>query len=197
MLLNFARLPQDRSSTRESAYLFLAILFVLSLSACREQQRPAPSTTTEARRQEVANPAASSVSVPTQMPTTQIRQLPESSESCSLDSVNDQFFTGTFKVKHGVAPALNGWVSNQARAPAGRFDIILVSADKAFSFTAETGLPRPDVAQHFKAPELAASGFRKSIDTSLMPRDSYAVIYAFRDTSATTRCETGKSIALD
>lgn len=80
--------------------------------------------------------------------------------------------------------------------PAGEFDIVLKGESTNYRIPAKTGWDRTDVADFFKLPQLASTGFDANVDLSMVPAGKYKVDFVLDRAGAKHFCESGKHLVL-
>jgi hypothetical protein len=96
-------------------------------------------------------------------------------------------------VTKGSANLLEGYVIDPSNAPAGEFEVVL-KGEKSFSIPASTGASRPDVAEFFKIPALATSGFQFTTTLESIPAGRYSVDFVMDRAGTKYFCESGKTL---
>lgn len=95
------------------------------------------------------------------------------------------------------ATHLAGYFIDPDDKPAGDFSVALMGPEKNYLFPAKTGWDRTDVADYFRKPELATSGFQVNVDLSGVPAGTYKLNYVVdRGAKGKFFCESGKAIVV-
>lgn len=81
--------------------------------------------------------------------------------------------------------------------PAGAFDIVLSGESVDYKVPSRTGWDRSDVAEFFKAPELASSGFDLNVDLGSLPSGEYKVDFLLDRDGTKFFCESGKRLVIE
>lgn len=93
---------------------------------------------------------------------------------------------------------LSGYFIDPTDKPAGEFQIILKGGSKNYQIPAKTGWDRADVAEFFKIPDLAVSGYDVSVSLSpSVPAGKYAVDFMLDREGAKYFCESGKTLIVE
>lgn len=93
---------------------------------------------------------------------------------------------------NGAPTRLQGFFIAPDDQPAGKFDIVLKGETENYHVPASTGWERTDVADFFKMPQLASSGFDVGADLSNVPAGRYKVDFLMDRDGAQYFCESGK-----
>lgn len=91
---------------------------------------------------------------------------------------------------------LAGFFIDPKDQPAGNFEIVLKGESKNFSIPAKTGWDRSDVAEFFKLPQLANSGYDVNVDLSGVPDGKYKIDYMADRGGTRYFCESGKNLVV-
>lgn len=172
--------------------IIVMAITVCSLSACGErppQAVSAPSASAGAASQ--ANPPL--VVDETKFSEFDVASLGKAAwtgKACDLKTADGK--PGITIVK-GSQNVLEGYVIDPGDVPPGAFDFVM-KGDKSFRLPVSTGWPRPDVAEFFKVPGLAAAGFKFSASFDAVPAGTYEVDFVINKADGTYFCESGKSI---
>lgn len=78
--------------------------------------------------------------------------------------------------------------------PAGEFQIVLKGNNSNYAIPARTGWDRTDVADYFKMPQLASSGYHVLADLAQLPSGSYEVDFMVARDGVNYFCESGKRL---
>lgn len=95
--------------------------------------------------------------------------------SCELDRVGGQLMTPGTPLALESPQMAGGWVVDAAKSAPPQFTLLL-RGHKAYGFKAQTGVPRPDVAQVMRSAAAGTAGFNVSIDPYGLPADAYEVM---------------------
>lgn len=195
-----------------SSRLALVMLIVLA-AGCRDRREPAADAGVASA---AATPAAAAPGTPAKaaegpaaerstavdplavvpLDAAALAKAAVSSAPCSFDSVGGSFFQGSLSVERAAPLVLRGWLSDEARKPAGAFRLVLKGEGRAFAIPAQTGVARPDVAKYFKNEDLRTAGFNVSTSLSAVPPGSYALWLLFGPDDAPRYCDTAKRLDL-
>ena len=91
---------------------------------------------------------------------------------------------------------LAGFFIDPKDQPAGSFEIVLKGDSKNFAIAAKTGWDRSDVAEFFKLPQLANSGYDVDVDLSGLPAGKYKIDYMVDRGGTRYFCESGKDLVV-
>lgn len=181
--------------------VFLAIAAIVLLGGCRERREPssplppATAATSGSRpshvqeRSETVAPASIGRISPAEL-----RDAIASVAPCSFDSVGDTYFERELDLAERHSVLLRGWLSDEREQVPSKFRLLLKGAADTFAIPASTGVPRPDVAAHFKNQGLASAGFNFITDLSAVPPGTYQVWLAYSDGNALKYCDTSKRL---
>ena len=170
-------------------YRLLVAAIGVSLAACSEKPPEKAAT-------QVAGPAPAPIyAKATAVRPAEIQSTRSLPDACRLDSVNDQTAKDV-AISDKAKVKLAGWAGN---VPAGtspkQIFVELEGPSKAYVRAAQ-GIKRPDVADHFKKPGLADSGWIAYADLSEMAAGAYKVRIIQVEGQAGLVCESNKSIVI-
>ena len=94
---------------------------------------------------------------------------------CQLDTISGQAAKTGQKIRREAGISLEGWAFENGQAPVEKLALILVKGEEAYAARAKGGIARPDVAEAFKLPALANTGFTTMMDLSAVPAGTYAL----------------------
>lgn len=186
----------------------LACLLVLGAGGCRERRRPAEAAPPAAQASNAPSSAITAVapSEPTtnveassivEIPASEVAVATASTAPCSFDSVDDVFFKGTTTVSRSEPVTLRGWLSTEAKQPAGAFRLVLKADGRSFAIPATTGVARPDVADYFKNAALESAGFNVTTRLDSIPAGVYAIWLVYNAGGGAMKyCDTTKRFNL-
>jgi len=167
----------------EMKYPLLVAAIGLTLAACSEKQP-----------EKAATPAPIYAKATTVRPAA-IQSTQSLPDACSFDSVNDQPVKDA-SILDKTKIKLIGWAGN---VPAGtspkQVFVELDGPSKAY-LQATLGIKRPDVANNFKKPGLADTGWVANADLSEMAAGAYKVRIIQVDGQSALVCDSNKSIAI-
>lgn len=90
-----------------------------------------------------------------------------------------------------------GYFIDPSEAPAGDFDIVLKGTARNFRIPAKTGWDRLDVAEFFKIPALATSGYHVLATLApTVPAGRYEVDFILERAGVKYFCESGKTLVI-
>jgi hypothetical protein len=166
--------------------LFTAI--GLSLAACSEKPPEKAATP-------VATPAAGFAKAVTERPAV-IQSMQDLPNSCALDSVDDQLAkdvssSDKTKIK------LGGWAGNVPAGTSPKQVFVEFDGPRKVYVQAAHGIKRPDVADHFKKPGLADTGWVANADLSDVAVGTYKVRIIQVEGQTGLVCDSRKSIVLN
>src|SRR4249919_1334333 len=182
----------------KQAILF-AVIAAGVLAGC-QGQAPAPAATQTASPTSAQAPEASAPASVAAVDETKVvefdagslKQATWTGKACDVKVPDGA--TETVATK-GSANQIEGYVIDPSDAPAGAFDFIL-KGDKSFSIPATTGASRPDVAEFFKIPALANSGFQFTTTLANVPAGRYTVDFVMDRNGTKFFCESGKTLVV-
>lgn len=91
---------------------------------------------------------------------------------------------------------LTGFMIAPDDTSAGTFEIVLKGEKTNYSIPAKTGWDRSDVADFFKMPQLADSGFDANVDLAKVMPGNYKVDYVVERGGSRHFCESGKTLVV-
>lgn len=117
-------------------------------------------------------------------------------QSCSVDTINNG--SGRDAALSSVGGALfDGWAAEDGTdgQPPHDIRIVLIGVG-SYWVEGHTGLPRPDVAAAYHAPDLADSGFSVPADMYGVPIGQYGVAVAHRGSDGWRVCRTSLQVSV-
>lgn len=126
--------------------------------------------------------------------------------TCSLENVVNQSTQSpspgsepnTYSIKRGAGYRLIGFATDSegGQVP-GKVELLLHGESQSFSLSAKEGLERPDVAQFFKKPALANSGYQADAGFDNVPAGRYEVFAVNSFGDQRVLCPTHQTIIVD
>lgn len=185
-------------------HTLIAMAFIAALTAGCNQQAPAdgtPAVTTTPS--EAAKPIHFEVA-PLQVGAKSINEQDRSvlagaawtAKQCSLTLKGIPESQMDIEAAKIGSTHFSGFFIDPRDQPAGEFEIVLKGEQKNFSIPAKTGWDRTDVADFFKLPQLANSGFDVMADLSTVPSGKYKIDYMVERDGAKFFCESGKTVVI-
>ena len=102
-----------------------------------------------------------------------------------------------FKASPTGPTRLTGFMIAPDDTSAGAFEIVLKGETSNYSIPAKTGWDRTDVADFFKMPQLADSGFDANVDLAKVAPGKYKVDYVVERGGSRHFCESGKTLIVE
>lgn len=182
------------------------LLALVAVTSCRDRREPSSAATAAPTADAPASQASEgpggepSIAVEASevvpVAAQELAAAAASTAPCSFDSVGDIFFKDRLSVDRSAPVVLRGWLSTEAQKPAGSFRLVLKGADQAFAIPATTGVPRPDVASHFKNDALSAAGFNLTTSLNPVPVGTYSIWLVYDADGTLKYCDTAKQLEL-
>ena len=170
-------------------YPLLVAAIGLSLAACSEKEP-----------EKAATPVATPAPAPIYAKATTVRPAAIQStrslpDACRLDSVNDQP-TKEVSISDKAKIKLAGWVGNVSAGTSPKQVFVEFEGPSKAYVQAAHGIKRPDVADYFKKPGLADTGWAGYADLSEMAAGTYRVRIIQVEEQAGLVCDSNKSIVI-
>ena len=171
----------------EMKYPLLVAAIGLALAACSEKEPEKAATP-------VATPAPIYAKATTVRPAAiqSTRSLPD---ACALDSVNDQPAKDA-SISDKAKIKLIGWAGNVPAGTSPKQIFVELEGPNKLYVQAAHGVKRPDVADHFKKPGLADTGWVAHADLSEAAAGTYRVRIIQVEGQSGLVCDSNKSIAI-
>lgn len=99
----------------------------------------------------------------------------DSSDACSIDTVNDKARGLTSSITDKEKVKFSGWIGNTITGTTPKDVIIELEGSSKIYLSASRGLKRPDVAAHFNRPSLVDSGWNSYSDLKDVASGSYTL----------------------
>jgi hypothetical protein len=168
----------------------LSIVALLLATGCREQATPDGSGSSDTR---APRGSADTTAVNPLEFSEQVESLPESPQSCSVDSIDGDFGRAPYRSSE-TTMRVSGWLSDETQSAPAELIVAVHNQAHQYGYPAMTGTPRADVAKYFKAPGLRNSGFEINLDVSNIPSGSYQLLLIYRSGNQYIRCETDRQV---
>lgn len=170
-------------------YPLLVAAIGLSLAACSEKQPEKAATPAP-----VASPAPIYVKATAARPAA-IQSTQSLPNSCWLDTVNDQPAKDA-SISDKARTRLVGWAGNVSAGTSPRQVFVELEGPSKVYIQAVHGIKRPDVADNFKKPGLADTGWVAYADLSELAAGAYKVRIIQVEGQAGLVCDSTSSILL-
>jgi hypothetical protein len=180
----------------KNSILFFAML-AGALCGCGESAQSTPAFAVEKKAESSAQ-SGGDVTLPLEVDEAAVREIETAAlagaawtgKACELASP-----TGATQViaTKGSRNQLAGFVIDPEDKPPGDFDFVL-KGERSFRIPVSTGWSRIDVAEFFKAPQLATAGFQFSTQFDAVPPGTYGVDFYITSPKGHYFCESGKTI---
>lgn len=177
----------------------IVVLAVLAgaLSGCGESGQSNPAFAVEKKAGSGAQSGAD-VTLPLQVDEAAVREVENAAlevaawtgKACELASPSG---VTQVIVTKGSRNLLAGFVIDPEDKAPGDFDFVL-KGERSFRIPVSTGWSRIDVAEFFKAPQLATAGFEFSTQFEAVPPGTYGVDFHLTTPKGRYFCESGKTI---
>lgn len=168
-------------------YPLLVAAMGLSLVACSEKQP-------EKAAAPVATPAPSFAKATAVRPAA-IQSTQSLPDACRLDAVNDQPAKDAW-ISEKARIKLSGWAGNVAAGTSPKQIFVELEGPSKAYIQAAHGIKRSDVADHFKKPGLADTGWVAYADLSGMAAGDYKVRIIQVEGQAGLVCDSKNSIVI-
>ena len=177
-----------------SAPAILASL-LLGLAAC------SPATSESGVETSLAPDTGVAPTTLTALDPARLAERADPSDFCSLDTVDGQLFVQDpiNRVANPAAVRFTGWVGDAGSLSRPVSPVLrIASADRSRGWVIALGAPveRADVAAHYDAATMQASGFDFPVDLSALPAGEYNLALGYLSSGRPVLCDTGRRVVV-
>lgn len=116
--------------------------------------------------------------------------------SCNLDAINGNPVADVTPLSHSGNATFTGWAGDAEAGSAPSQVRFMLQGAQTYVVTADTGMPRPDVAQATNTPALANAGYSVVANLSAVAPGQYTVLLGFTVAGQHLLCDPGKKVTI-